>query len=540
MDEIKKGGDDSGKMPVDGMAENKPFNVLEYLENAGYRIPRNDDEPGDGNEGNNLPEGFDVKEYGMDNMISPVASRPNGNDVQKKERVCAFCGAPESVVSLTTYMGNTDVMICDRCAQLICDAVNERRRTLHDIMMTEQNHENPLMPKEAQPGNNSAYLEGIKSELGYGASAMPPSQSSEEVVDTDEILIPVPHAIKDYLDSYVIGQDDAKIKLAVAVYNHYKRIMQDADDTEIEKSNILLVGESGCGKTMLAKSIANMLDVPFTIVDATVFTQAGYVGEDVESILTRLLQAADYDVARAERGIVFIDEIDKVARKGDNPSITKDVSGEGVQQALLKLLEGSTVNVSPQVGRKHPEKQMIEINTSNILFICSGAFVGIEKKIGQRMNMRTVGFTKDNKARKKAEEEGLIQYLTSEDIRAYGMIPELVGRLPVITYVKSLTKPDLKRILKEPKNSLVKQYKKLMAMEGVTLRFEDSALDYIVDKAYEMKVGARALRSIIEEIMTQYMFDVPSTDKKRVTVSRKYAEKIYEAKSTLKQVADEI
>ncbi|MHC1691302.1 MAG: ATP-dependent Clp protease ATP-binding subunit ClpX [Bacteroidales bacterium] len=332
-----------------------------------------------------------------------------------------------------------------------------------------------------------------------------------------------PKEITDFLDQYVIGQDEAKRYLAVAVYNHYKRINSHIDDDlDLEKSNILLVGQTGTGKTLLARSIAKMLDVPFTIVDATVLTEAGYVGEDVESILTRLLQEADYDVERAQRGIVFIDEIDKIARKSDNPSITRDVSGEGVQQAMLKLLEGSVVNVPPQGGRKHPEQRMIAVDTKNILFICGGAFEGIDRKISQRLNTQVVGYG-SNKKLEKLDRNNLIKYIAPQDLRAYGLIPEIIGRLPVLTYLEALDKKALRSILTVPKNALIKQYVKLFEMDGVKLKLEDDVLDYIVDTAIEYKLGARGLRSICEAIMVDAMFETPSQTKKTLTIKLDYA-----------------
>ncbi len=334
-----------------------------------------------------------------------------------------------------------------------------------------------------------------------------------------------PGQIYEFLNQYVIGQDEAKKTLAVAVYNHYKRVFNKGKEPEIEieKSNIIMVGETGTGKTLLARTIAKMLDVPFTIVDATVFTEAGYVGEDVESILSRLLQVADYDVKRAEKGIVFIDEIDKIARKGDNPSITRDVSGEGVQQGLLKLLEGTKVNVPPYGGRKHPEQRFIEVDTQNILFICGGAFDGIEKKISQRLNTTMVGF-KASKENEKIDRNNLLQYIAPQDLKAYGLIPELIGRLPVLTYLNPLDRDALRRILIEPKNSLVKQYQSLMAIDGVKLTFTDDALDYIVDKAIEYKLGARGLRSICEAVMRDAMFEAPSSKIKSLIIDQPYCE----------------
>jgi ATP-dependent Clp protease ATP-binding subunit ClpX len=335
-----------------------------------------------------------------------------------------------------------------------------------------------------------------------------------------------PKEITQFLDQYVIGQDEAKRYLAVAVYNHYKRINNHADDDmDLEKSNILLVGQTGTGKTLLARSIAKMLDVPFTIVDATVLTEAGYVGEDVESILTRLLQEADYDVDRAQRGIVFIDEIDKIARKSDNPSITRDVSGEGVQQAMLKLLEGSVVNVPPQGGRKHPEQRMIAVNTKNILFICGGAFEGIDRKISQRLNTQVVGYGTMIK-KEKIDRNNLLKYIAPQDLRSYGLIPEIIGRLPVLTYLEALDKKALRRILTEPKNALVRQYIKLFELDGVKLNIDENVLDFIVDTAVDYKLGARGLRSICEAIMVDAMYHTPSESKKRLSIKLPYARKM--------------
>ncbi|MBP9978754.1 MAG: ATP-dependent Clp protease ATP-binding subunit ClpX [Bacteroidales bacterium] len=332
-----------------------------------------------------------------------------------------------------------------------------------------------------------------------------------------------PKEITAFLDDYVIGQEEAKKYLSVAVYNHYKRINgNNGDDLDLEKSNILLVGRTGTGKTLLARTIAKMLDVPFTIVDATVLTEAGYVGEDVESILTRLLQEADYDVQRAQRGIVFIDEIDKIARKGDNPSITRDVSGEGVQQAMLKLLEGSVVNVPPQGGRKHPEQRMIAVDTKNILFICGGAFEGIERKISQRLNTQVVGYGASQKT-EHIDRENLMRYIAPQDLRSYGLIPEIIGRLPVLTYLEPLDRTALRNILTKPKNALVKQYERLFEMDGVKLKIEDEVLDYIVDTSLEFRLGARGLRSICEAIMVDAMYETPSQNKKILTIKLPYA-----------------
>jgi ATP-dependent Clp protease ATP-binding subunit ClpX len=341
--------------------------------------------------------------------------------------------------------------------------------------------------------------------------------------DINAIKLLKPKEIKKFLDQYVIGQDDAKKTISVAVYNHYKRLMQTSrhdttDDVEIEKSNIILVGETGTGKTLLARTIAKLLHVPFTIVDATVLTEAGYVGEDIESILTRLLQVADYNTEAAEKGIVFIDEIDKIARKGDNPSITRDVSGEGVQQGLLKLLEGSVVNVPPQGGRKHPDQKMIPVDTRNILFICGGAFEGIERKIAQRLNTKVVGYNASRQS-DRIERDNLMQYIAPQDLRAYGMIPEIIGRLPILTYLHPLDRKALRSILTEPKNSIIKQYIKLFEIDNVTLTFQDDALDFIVDKAVEFKLGARGLRSICEAIMVDVMFEYPSSGDAEIIIT---------------------
>lgn len=388
---------------------------------------------------------------------------------------CSFCGRSRDEVDL--LISGMDGFICDMCAQQAYDIVQEEQR----------GHSTPL--------------------------------------DIEHIEIKKPVEIKQFFDQYVIGQDDAKKHLAVAVYNHYKRLTQkhSNDDVEIEKSNIIMVGRTGTGKTLLARTIAKMLHVPFTIVDATVLTEAGYVGEDIESILTRLLQAADYDVDAAEKGIVFIDEIDKIARKGDNPSITRDVSGEGVQQGLLKLLEGSIVNVPPQGGRKHPDQKMIPVNTKNILFICGGAFDGIEKKIAQRMNTQVVGFTA-SKETAILDRDNMLQYIAPQDLKSFGLIPEIIGRLPVLTYLEPLDRQALRNILTEPKNAIIRQYVKLFELDNITLNFNEDVFEYIVDKAVEFKLGARGLRSICEAIMTDLMFEIPSQNCESITITKEYAE----------------
>lgn len=396
----------------------------------------------------------------------------------KKENHCSFCGRSEHEVRL--LLSGINGFICNDC---LTEGARVCKEALH----------------EAEYANAAAQ-----------ETELPPA--------------PKPKEIKEYLDQYVIGQDEAKRFLSVAVYNHYKRLTQKTEDdsVEIEKSNILMLGPTGTGKTLLARTISRLLDVPFTIVDATVFTEAGYVGEDVESILSRLLQVADYDVRRAERGIVFIDEIDKVARKSDNPSITRDVSGEGVQQSMLKLLEGTIVNVPPEGGRKHPDQKYIQVDTKNILFICGGAFDGIEKKIAQRLNTHVVGYDSVQN-QMKIDKENLMKYVTPQDIKSFGLIPEIVGRLPVITYLNPLDKDTLRRILTEPKNSIIKQYTKLFKMDGVELKFDDDALDYIVKKTIEYKLGARGLRSIVETIMNDAMFEIPSKKVKCYTVKLEYA-----------------
>ena len=447
--------------------------------------------------------------------VAEDTNKPNDNEDKDYEDVCYICRRPESKAGKMIKMPlpNNNICICNDCMQKTLNTVPMNGMPYMDMF-----HMGMVPPYEEVPKRQK-----LKRKKAEKQEAAQKKQDKEVVFDIEHL--PAPHRIKEQLDEYVVGQDYAKKVVSVAVYNHYKRVLTDTmDDIEIEKSNMLMIGPTGCGKTYLVRTLARLLQVPLAITDATSLTEAGYIGDDVESVLSKLLAAADNDVEKAEHGIVFIDEIDKIARKGDNPSITRDVSGEGVQQGLLKLLEGSVVNVPPQGGRKHPDQKMIPVNTKNILFICGGAFDGIERKIAQRLNTHVVGYSAAKDV-VKIDRGNLMQYIAPQDLKSFGLIPEIIGRLPILTYLNPLDRTALRNILTEPKNSIIKQYVKLFEMDGVKLEFQPEVFEYIVDKAIEYKLGARGLRSIVETIMMDVMFEIPSQKAKKYEVTLDFAKK---------------
>ena len=447
-------------------------------------------------------------------MQSSASDDADQNQDTEYEDICYICRRPEHIAGKMIRIPN-NICICQDCMQKTFDSMNGSGFSMDDMMN---------MNMGRMPNISMINLSDLQGGMpnNQKLKKKKPKAQSEPVIDIKKI--PAPHKIKASLDEYVVGQEQAKKVMSVAVYNHYKRIAADEKDgVEIEKSNMLMIGPTGCGKTYLVKTLARLLDVPLAITDATSLTEAGYIGDDIESVVSKLLAAADNDVERAEHGIIFIDEIDKIARKGDNPSITRDVSGEGVQQGLLKLLEGSIVNVPPQGGRKHPDQKMIPVNTKNILFICGGAFDGIEKKIAQRLNTQVVGFTA-SKETAVLDRDNMLQYIAPQDLKSFGLIPEIIGRLPVLTYLEPLDRQALRNILTEPKNAIIRQYVKLFELDNITLNFNEEVFEYIVDKAVEFKLGARGLRSICEAIMTDLMFEIPSQNCESITITKEYAE----------------